>query len=90
MSGINKEPFISGCASSFIACVILQPLDVIKTQIQEQVITYNLVAVKNRKLYSGIVSRIYSSSGYFGFWKGLSTYLLPIKYFLYYLSTNNT
>lgn len=86
MSKFNKEPFIYGCASSFVSCVALQPLDVMKTQIQEiesnasTASTALSSSIKGR--YTTLLKRIYWTSGISAFWKGLSINLMPILNFI--------
>lgn len=69
----NKEPFFNGCISSLISCIILQPFDITKTQIQESSNQVNRVPYVTRRnsLYS-IVRQMYSRGGMFSFWKGIS------------------
>ena len=79
MSKFNKEPFIYGCASSFISCAVLQPFDVIKTQIQEGE-SKTLSALRVR--YISVLKRIYSTDGLSTFWRGVSINLILILYFI--------
>lgn len=73
MSKFNKEPFVYGCASSFISCASLQPFDVIKTQIQEgESKTLSALSNSNRVRYISVLKRIYSTDGLSTFWRGLS------------------
>lgn len=71
----NKETFLSGCTASFISCSTLQPLDVLKTRMQEKISScnVNIKDIKNRNHYRNVMLKIYYSQGYFGFWKGIST-----------------
>ena len=70
MSKSNNETFLFGCTSSFIACFALQPLDILKTQIQENL--YSDLKYKKQTNYLSIIKNIYLKNGILGFWKGLS------------------
>lgn len=83
MSKFNKEPFIYGCASSFISCIALQPFDVIKTQIQE--VESKVLSNSDKIRYISVLKRIYSTNGISAFWNGLSIYLIPILNFIHFL-----
>lgn len=74
MSKSNKETFLFGCASSFIACFAFQPLDILKTQIQENLhfTCESDIKYKKQKNYLNIIKNIYFKNGMVGFWKGLS------------------
>lgn len=87
MSKFNKEPFIYGCASSFVSCVALQPLDVIKTQIQEiesKATSHKRTSHKSR--YFSVLKRIYWTGGFSAFWKGLSINVMSILNFINFLA----
>lgn len=79
MSKFNKEPFIYGCASSFVSCVALQPLDVLKTQIQEiESKASSALSSSNKVRYTTLLKNIYWTRGISALWKGLSINLMSI------------
>lgn len=70
--GLNKETFLSGSFSSAVACFALQPLDVLKTRIQE-----NAMAPRENygraTRYLRLSVQICRVNGPLGFWRGLCT-----------------
>lgn len=73
MSLFNKEPFIFGSLSSSVACILLQPLDVIKTRLQEQDILTSKINQRQCRSFVSMAKNIFCTSGPRGYWRGLSS-----------------
>ena len=55
-----------------MSCILLQPFDIIKTQVQECSNQVTRKAFVRQSDHVAIVRQIYSRGGIFSFWKGLS------------------
>lgn len=60
---------VSGAIGASISCLVLQPLDVIKTRLQEEQLKKNASASK-RIPY--VIRNILETKGIFGVWQGVS------------------
>ncbi|KAH9825254.1 mitochondrial carrier domain-containing protein [Melampsora americana] len=62
---------LSGATSGFASCVLLQPLDLIKTRIQQG--EFNLINSSTRSnLVFSLTSRVIKEDGFIGLWRGMT------------------
>jgi len=67
------EHFSAGGISSFVAAIVLQPLDVLKTRLQEEKHHGKTEKLKNfTRLYdvTAFIRRQYQKEGLISFWRG--------------------